>query len=175
MPYSSGFNKICSGPSHRRLQAERFHRAAPDRSSRPANRSCSRSVSKIGSGTRMAEACACRFRKRGVLKGRKSPGCFFRISTGRTGCGHLVPSPDRFPSIPSESRLKPNPIQDLSGNSGNQTLRQGRDIPARILSSHDRDNAPGLRSGYRSTRVSVPNASIPCPAVANRWTPGAGN
>ena len=140
-----------------------------------ADRSCSRSVSKIGSGTRMAEACACRFRKRGVLKGRKSPGCFFRISTGRTGCGHLVPSPDRFPSIPSESRLKPNPIQDLSGNSGNQTLRQGRDIPARILSSHDRDNAPGLRSGYRSTRVSVPNASIPCPAVANRWTPGAGN
>ena len=81
-----------------------------------ADRSCSRSVSKIESGTRMAEACACRFRKRGVPKSRKSPGCFVRISTGRTGYGHLVPSPDGFPSILSESRLKPNPIQDLSGN-----------------------------------------------------------
>ncbi len=35
MPYSSGLNKRCSGPAHRRLQAEPIHRAAPGRSSRP--------------------------------------------------------------------------------------------------------------------------------------------
>lgn len=123
MPYSLVITKKFSSPVHRPFQAERNHRAAPDRSSRPAYQTCSSSDPKIDSGTGMAEACACRFCKRGVLKGRNSQGCFFEISTGRTGCGLLVPSPvsatiprtghprprgsmspDRFPSILAEPR-----------------------------------------------------------------------
>ncbi len=64
------------------------------RSGRSAYCSGGRSASKIGSNTSRAAARtrfqATRSRIQGIPRGRKAPGCFFGILTGRTGLGVSV-------------------------------------------------------------------------------------
>ena len=90
MPYSLVINRKFPNPVHGPFEAEHVRRAAPGTSMQPASPTCRKSVSKIASGTTMADSRVVRSRMQRGLEGRKSPSRFFEIRADRTGYGLLV-------------------------------------------------------------------------------------